>query len=250
MNRHALARFIRRWHARLGVTAALFFIVLIVTGLMLNHDDRLGLAQRSIQSPALARWYGLPAAKLLAVYDADGRFIATPAVWLYRDHALPDSGGAVVGVVHTTTALAVATTQSLRLYTPGGEKIDTLSGSALPQPGLLGLGQLAGEIAIRTPQSSYASADGMTWRAISGEGVSWSRARPVDTEARASVAQQLTPALPLERVVLDLHSGRLFGRYGPLLTDAAALILLALSLSGLWIQLRSWQQKRKHPHHH
>ncbi len=49
-------------------------------------------------------------------------------------------------------------------------------------------------------------------------------------------------------VVLDLHSGRLFGRYGPFLTDAAAFILLALSISGAWIQWRSWQLKRRHPH--
>ena len=56
------------------------------------------------------------------------------------------------------------------------------------------------------------------------------------------------PSLPLERVMLDIHSGRLLGRYGPFLVDGAAFILLLLSLSGIWIQWRSWRQKHRHPH--
>ncbi|MDP3677938.1 MAG: hypothetical protein Q8R23_02450, partial [Methylotenera sp.] len=48
-----------------------------------------------------------------------------------------------------------------------------------------------------------------------------------------------SPSLPLERIVLDLHSGRIFGRYGPLLMDVAALVLIVLSFSGVWIYLRT-----------
>ena len=43
-------------------------------------------------------------------------------------------------------------------------------------------------------------------------------------------------------MLLDLHSGRIFGEYGVYLMDAAAVALLWLSGSGLWVW---WQRRRK-----
>ena len=40
--------------------------------------------------------------------------------------------------------------------------------------------------------------------------------------------------LPWERVVLDLHSGRIFGNWGSYVMDAAAIILFILVLSGFY----------------
>ena len=248
MNHHGLARFLRRWHARLGITAALFFMVLIVTGVALNHTERLGLAHTVIQSEAMTRWYGLPAPQLLAVFDADGQFIATPQVWLYRGQRLPDGGGAVIGVVRTPDMLAVATALTLSLYTTTGERIDILRGAALPHSPLNGLGRSANAIVLKTPNGVFSSRDGIAWQAITMGDIVWARARTADSQALAQTHKQLAPSLPLERIVLDLHSGRLFGTYGPFLMDAAALVLLILSVSGVWIQWRSWRQKHRHPH--
>lgn len=248
MNHHGLARFLRRWHARLGITTALLFIVLIMTGVALNHTERLGLAHTVIQSEAMTRWYGLPAPQLLAVYDADGQFIATPQVWLYRGQRLPDGGGAVIGVVRTPDMLAVATARTLSLYTPTGERIDILRGAALPHLPLNGLGRSANTIVLKTPNGVFSSRDGIAWQALTMGEIAWARARTADAHALAQAHKQLAPSLPLERIVLDLHSGRLFGTYGPFLMDAAALVLLILSVSGVWIQWRSWRQKHRHPH--
>ncbi len=248
MNRHSLARFIRRWHARMGVAVALFFVVLIVTGLALNHTEGLNLARTPIQSEALTRWYGLPAPQLLAVYEAEGQFIATPQIWLYQNHRLPEGGGPVIGVVRTRDMLVVATALTLSLYTPTGERIDSLRGTALPHTPITGLGHTMNAIVLKTPYGMFSSVDGVAWQAISSGDIVWSRAQTTDPQTLAHTNPQLVPSLPLERIVLDLHSGRLFGSYGPLLMDAAALVLFVLSLSGAWIQWRSWHQKRRHPH--
>lgn len=248
MNRHSLARFIRRWHARLGVTAAFFFVVLIVSGLALNHTERLGLARTPIQFEALTQWYGLPAPQLLAVYEAEGQFIATPQVWLYRNHRLAEGGGPVIGVVRTPDMLVVATALSLSLYTPAAERIDILRGPALPHTPITGLGRTANAIVLKTPNGVFSSRDGIAWLALTTNETVWSRAQTADPQTLAHANKQLAPSLPLERIVLDLHSGRLFGSYGPFLIDAAALVLFVLSLSGVWIQWRSWQQKRRRPH--
>jgi len=44
--------------------------------------------------------------------------------------------------------------------------------------------------------------------------------------------------LPVERVLLDLHSGRFFGRFGPWIFDTIAVLLILLALSGTWIWLK------------
>ena len=41
--------------------------------------------------------------------------------------------------------------------------------------------------------------------------------------------------LSLERVILDLHSGKILTRVGPILMDAAGIILIALSVIGLFM---------------
>ncbi|MHB8914309.1 MAG: hypothetical protein ACYC4K_00685 [Thiobacillus sp.] len=244
---HNLARFIRRWHARLGLTAAVFFIVLVITGVALNHTERLGLAHTAIQSDTLNGWYGLPPPSILAAYP-DAAFVATPEAWLYNGRRLAEGGGAVVGVAALPDMLAVATTQSLGLYARSGERIDTLRGSALPQLPLTALGHTGNMLVIKTPSGIFSSSDGLAWHSLQDENVAWAQNRLPDARLRAQISERLSPSLPLERIMLDLHSGRLLGVYGPYFMDTAAVILLILSLSGTWIQWRSWRQRRRHPH--
>src|SRR5260221_13933957 len=54
-----LLRLLRRWHARIGFSAMLFFLILAVTGLILNHGEGLGLDGRYVHAGWLARWYGI-----------------------------------------------------------------------------------------------------------------------------------------------------------------------------------------------
>jgi uncharacterized iron-regulated membrane protein len=44
--------------------------------------------------------------------------------------------------------------------------------------------------------------------------------------------------LPLERVLLDLHSGRIAGGAGVILMDLAAIILIFLIATGGWIWIK------------
>lgn len=44
--------------------------------------------------------------------------------------------------------------------------------------------------------------------------------------------------IPLYRVLLDLHSGRLFGTLGVWIVDAAAVAMLFLTMTGVWYALR------------
>ena len=54
-------RLLRLLHRRMGITSALFVILLTVTGLLLQHSPILKLDTSYIQSPALVDWYGIEA---------------------------------------------------------------------------------------------------------------------------------------------------------------------------------------------
>lgn len=47
-----------RWHRRIGITAAVFVVILSVTGIILNHNVTLGIDKNFITNEWLLEWYG------------------------------------------------------------------------------------------------------------------------------------------------------------------------------------------------
>ena len=48
-------------------------------------------------------------------------------------------------------------------------------------------------------------------------------------------AHDMSRQTSLERFLLDMHSGRFFGKYGVYVIDAASVLLLILSITGIWL---------------
>ena len=68
----------------------------------------------------------------------------------------------------------------------------------------------------------------------------WSSSEPTPDKLQQSITHKYRgEGLSLERVLLDLHSGRIFGTIGVLVYDLLALALGFLSISGLILWLRS-----------
>jgi uncharacterized iron-regulated membrane protein len=57
------------------------------------------------------------------------------------------------------------------------------------------------------------------------------------------LASKLVPGIPVERLIADVHSGRIFGREGPLVVDALGLALALLGVSGTWMFARARRRK-------
>ena len=104
---------------------------------------------------------------------------------------------------------------------------------------------------LKTAQGDFASEDGLAWQALSEKESSatnrlvWASEQALPKSLSASLTKSFSPSLPLERIVLDLHSGRFFGSNGPLVMDTVALLLIILSLSGVWIYIRSVRRRQK-----
>ena len=50
---------ISRWHGNLGVFAAVLVVILIITGIALNHTERLQLDSKFVNESWLLDWYGM-----------------------------------------------------------------------------------------------------------------------------------------------------------------------------------------------
>ena len=101
-----------------------------------------------------------------------------------------------------------------------------------------------GSLIVRTSHDYYQpDADFIRWtrqdKNSSWSGVRWATPSLLEPRLKTSLQHHFRgEVLPVERVILDLHSGRFFGWLGPWLFDAAAVLLILLSLSGSWIWLK------------
>lgn len=239
-------RFVRHWHARIGILVAIFLLFLSLTGLALSHTDVLGLDKRQIHAEWLMRWYGLkPSIPDRGFLFKDGYLAASDGRWVMDGKLLAEPTQALVGAVSWGRMRGLANADELYLYLADGRLVDKLSGASLPASPIQNIGNVDGKLAIKTVKGVYITEDGLNWQPLtSGEPV-WSVAQGLPESASASLQQAFSPSLSLERIVLDLHSGRILGRYGPLFMDITALVLIVLALSGVWIYLRSFRRKHK-----
>ncbi|MDP4879953.1 MAG: PepSY domain-containing protein, partial [Opitutales bacterium] len=61
-------RTILAWHRWMGFASALFLLVLSVTGLLLNHTERLGLDDITIRNSMILDRYGMAAGNEITAY--------------------------------------------------------------------------------------------------------------------------------------------------------------------------------------
>ena len=241
-------RFVRHWHARVGVITALFLLFLAISGLALNHTDVLSLAKRDVKATWLMHWYGLKSTiPTQGYFFKDGYLATADGRWVMDGHLLRKGADQpLVGAVTWAETRAIASVETLYLYTPQGQLVDKLSDAELPDKPIKQLGLAGDKLVLETVHGSFVSSDALTWLQYNGEQPIWSKWQTLPSNELSEVKKAFAPSLPLERIILDLHSGRIFGRYGPLLMDLAALVLIVLSISGVWIYLRI---VRKLPQH-
>ena len=243
------------WHRYMGLVLALFALLFAVTGLILNHTEELALDDRYVRSKSLLRLYGITAPAIETTFFTGSHWASQLGERLYLDdRELPvTTEYTLIGAAQTSRFLALCTAEEIVLLSMHGELIDMLGPEAhVPAPIVrFGITQNH-ELVVQTPQDTYISDDEvMKWRDedIDVPLVTWSKRAYMPSDLREKIEQlYLRKGLPFERVVLDLHSGRIFGLAGTLVFDAAGIILILLALTGLglwYIRLRKRQLHRK-----
>jgi hypothetical protein len=74
------------------------------------------------------------------------------------------------------------------------------------------------------------------WRPEDATAIAWSAPSQLSAAALKTISRQFRGSgLTLERVILDIHAGRVFGSAGRWLADAAASVFILLALTGIWM---------------
>jgi len=233
-----LARTLRRWHARIGFGALIFFVLIAVSGVGLNHGTALGLDTRYVHADWIARWYGMRQEQPQQAYRTQSHLlVAANGRWLLDGSPMGEKMPRPLGLVEIRDLLVVGGESSLHVYRGDGALVDRLDGYALPGFPLKAIGRGEGELVVQTPDGPFSSADVLSWRPGAPKVVDWSIPTPLAASDRAAYARRLAPGIPLQRILLDLHSGRFLGTFGPLFFDLVAIVLAILALTGAWMFL-------------
>jgi hypothetical protein len=236
-------------HRHIGVVLVWVAIWLAITGVLLNHSDQLRLNDIKIQSPWVLKLYGLEPEPLKEGYHWRQKWWVELADAYYVDGLIfPHYQGHLVGGIALPDLLLVATRDAVIVLTAEGEPVETLRA----EHGLTGqfqqLGMWKGQPVLRTSTGMFiGSADAISWQPMpaSVSAVQWSEREPLPSSLieRLSVISSMTTnesEITLEKLVLDLHSGRLFGSWSWLMLDLFALLLVSGAGSGfvIWLKLR------------
>lgn len=232
------------WHRRLGLIAMLLVIILSVTGIMLNHTEGLKLDEKPVQSEWLLDWYGLNPKGVSSSFPA-GKNIITQ--WdhqlFFNQHSLIYSDQNLKGAVVTNGIIAIALEQMIILLDTSGELIEQVE-TGINHVTNIGLQDQ--RIILKTEDmNTYISDEQIiTWKIVNANTALWSSKIQLSEELRLAIKNNFRGnGLTQERVILDLHSGRLFNsQWGVYIMDASAIIMMLLSVSGLWVW---WSRKRK-----
>ena len=224
LRKRKLRFFLVRWHRRIGVPAALLLILAALTGVALNHTGGLGLAQNYPQNALLLFPYRHLLPQLRSYDTPVGRLYSNNG-WLMLNDTRLNECDLLTGYAATANEQLVACGSQWWLFADWQllESFDiSLSGfEASAQPGTI-----AGSLAL---------SDGADWYLFDSNTLGVTQSVEAGQLAEAMVSSGDNRVISWQRLTQDLHSGRWFGAAGIWVMDAAAVVMLLLSLSGLWL---------------
>ena len=236
-------RRIRSLHAWLGVSAALFACILGISGIALNHTERLGLDDRFVDSVWLLEWYGIEAPLPSASFAVGAHRLTLMADSLFLDAIEVTQGvDQLLGAVRSGSQFVVLLSGELLFIDSDGEVVDRLDTSLGLPAGADGLASDGEDFLVLRDAARFRyEPDSLAFteappgdRTIS---VAASTAVPADIAAKLKSSFR-GHGLSLERLLLDFHSGRLFARTGVWMMDLAAVFLVLLAGTGIFLWSR------------
>lgn len=232
-----------RVHRVLGLTSAVFVLLLAVTGLALNHTGLLALDRHHVAGDWLLDWYGIEPPEITG-FAAGDHHVAQMGerLWLDGEPVLKDVD-ALRGAVKPGRFLVVALGNELALLTADGRLVERIGAGAGAPRDIRRVGATEdGTVVVEAGDGYFRSDPTLAgWEPSTGSGVDWSRSASLPAEQKRRMARQWRGrGLSVERLLLDLHSGRILGRFGVWLMDTMALIFIVLAITGTWV----WYRRR------
>lgn len=244
-------RSVYQWHRYVGISTAVFVIILAVTGIMLNHTERFELDKKYITSEWLLNHYGIASPGNIKSYAAGNHWVSQWGKQLYLNvHALAEMDKNIIGAVFYQGMVIIAQDDTLFSYTVEGELIEQMSGNEGVPPGIEAIGITDNNrLSVKAANGIFTTnQEFLLWQKTPSAISLWS-----DSSLLPEMVYQNTlelyrgRGLKLERVILDLHSGRLLSQWGVYFMDFVALMMIFLASSGFWLwSIRTIKKKKHH----
>lgn len=248
--KHIRLKSVYVWHRYLGISAAFFIIILSISGLLLNHSSELQLVTKSVTNNSVLNWYGITSPEIIRAYSAGDNWISQWDKQLYlNQQKIGTYSSTLLGIVDLKEMLVIAVIGKLILVTPNAEIIEVMDHSNGVPAGIKHISTDSSGYFIASAAHGYyrADADLLNWEAINAYPIEWPAQSSLPDDLNNKISQQFRQhSINYERLLLDIHSGRFFGKYGVYIMDAAAIILLLLSLSGAFLWLNRILKQKAH----
>jgi hypothetical protein len=234
-------------HRRIGLVVIWLVLWLAITGVLLNHSNDLNLDGIALKYSWLQKLYGLESEPSTMAYPMGGDWLlALPGAYYLEGQIIEEDYGQLIGGLKLKDSSLLVTNESVVVLDQNAEVLEVLGVFHGLEGEFLKVGLYRGQPLLKTSKEYYLASMGLLeWGPFSQSSaeVKWSTLKPMP-EILLNKIRELErsdrPAVSLERVILDLHSGRLFGRLSWLFMDIFALLLITGSISGfvIWFKLR------------
>lgn len=231
-------------HKVVGMVATFFIIILSLTGILLLHTQDLELGDTYIENRSLLAMYDIEPENDPVTYFANGNYFTQIDHHLYMNGVELDLiSDNLIGVVFLKDFFIIGLESSLILETAEGELVEILDQAHGIPEDISSIGIHNDNIVINANDTLLSSnLDLVKWQSQSPGEINWSeKARLPDQMMDTLMRLYLGEGLPLERVIQDVHSGRIFGTVGVVIVDLAVILFLALSITG-WL---AWYKRRE-----
>ncbi|NVJ60696.1 MAG: PepSY-associated TM helix domain-containing protein [Gammaproteobacteria bacterium] len=240
-----IAFHLHRWHRRFGVISALFILLLSITGILLQHPEGFGLTKSKVEQQWLLKSYGIDLPKVDEGFKFKQRYITQiDDVIFLDDSKLANFSDKIIAAAPTGEWWFVAGTESILLFTSTDELIDKISYPLLIETPVTQISSSGSMVVVKAQNGFFQiSKDWDKANTINFiREPSWILAESLPQELAQQIQYSFrSQQLNWERVVLDLHSGRLLGQWGPWLMDLMAALFIILAISGIWL----WSRKKR-----
>ncbi len=221
-------------------------LLLSITGVFLNHTEKFRLDQSYVNNEIVLNWYNSRPPQQPSSFNLDQIWITRIGDRLYfNDVELEQRSEVLWGVAMQQEMIVLALEDKLLLLTASGQQIEKLSGYDGVPAGITAIGMNEyDELVIKGVHGDYlVDLNVLAWEDYEEIAAEWS----VEVAIPESLEQKLLnlyrgKGLTWERLLLDIHSGRVFGDAGVYIVDLTALLFIFLALSGSWMWLRRRRQ--------
>jgi hypothetical protein len=244
--RRSRVRPIHRW---LGIVSSVLVLWLSITGIALNNARDWGLDRTYVQLTWLLNWYGIEAPPPSASFRIGERWATLLGEQLYfGGRRIATDVSEMTGAVRAANIVAISSATELFVLTTEGGLVERLDARELLPGRIDALGTHDGRIVCLSAGRSYAADESVltltpadpAW----GHTARWSHPSDLPAGRLASVQKAyLGSVLTVERLLADLHGGRLFTRLGPRIVDAAGILLILVGVTGLMV----WSRRNGSP---